>query len=371
MPGAGRVRQISIHSVSACAGGPVRPGMGAANHMSKRIVYCADGTWNNVDSDTNVYRISKACLTTPAQVVYYDDGVGADGNPLERLLGGALGDGLFKKIKDGYTKIAHTYDRDDEIFIFGFSRGAFTARSLAGMIAACGLPTGPLDPNDDSFVETVFQAYRDKANREALLATLKSKDLYDAKIKMIGVWDTVGALGLPAIVGGVDPLRYGFLDTTLHPDVLNACHALALDERRREFPATLWTGETAQGQTLEQVWFAGVHCDVGGGYPDTGLSDITFSWMMGKAEALGVEFDPNVWSQFRSIEAKHALGLIHESWNVGWLFPTRRQVPANSRLSNSVYIRCEYAGNYAPPNVQMSNGLPGPTYVQVKAVEEP
>jgi len=99
---------------------------------------------DSVQNDTNVYKLFKAILIASDQVAFYDDGVGSDGTPLEKLTGGAFGDGLFQKIKDGYTKIAHVYDGGDEIFIFGFSRGAYTARSLAGMIAICGLPTGIL-----------------------------------------------------------------------------------------------------------------------------------------------------------------------------------------------------------------------------------
>src|SRR5271170_1798319 len=148
--------------------------------MSKRIIFCADGTWDSAQNDTNVYTLFKAIPITADQIAFYDDGVGSDGTPLEKLAGGAFGDGLFQKIKDGYTKIAHVYDPGDDIFIFGFSRGAFTARSLAGMIAICGLPTAFFD---DNLVNTAFQAYRDKAQRDALLAGLNNYNLFDAKIK--------------------------------------------------------------------------------------------------------------------------------------------------------------------------------------------
>jgi alpha-ketoglutarate-dependent sulfate ester dioxygenase len=201
--------------------------------MSKRIVLCTDGTWDNTSSQTNVYRVFKALTVSAGQVGFYDDGVGADGLPIDRLAGGALGLGLFNKIKQGYTQIAHVYETADDIFLFGFSRGAYTARSIAGMIAICGLPTKNFD---DNLVETAFQAYRQKDQRATLLAELNKKyDMYDAKLTMVGVWETVGALGIPAIFGGVDLLHYGFLDTSLHADVLNAYHALAIDERRAEF----------------------------------------------------------------------------------------------------------------------------------------
>jgi uncharacterized protein (DUF2235 family) len=332
--------------------------------MSKRIAFCADGTWNTADSHTNVYRLYKAMLTQADQVAFYDDGVGADGNPIDRLLGGAVGEGLYKKIKDAYTKIAHTYEKDDELFIFGFSRGAFTARSLAGMIAGCGLPTAALDPNDNTFVETVFSAYRNPAHRQQILAPLAGKSLHDAKITMIGVWDTVGALGIPAIIGGIDPLRYGFLDTTLHPDVQNAYHALSIDERRREFPATLWTGNPANGQTIEQVWFSGVHCDVGGGYTETDLSDITLRWMMKKATAHGLVFDQTVFQALSQLDPKHATGKIHESWNLGWGIPNLRHVPNDATVGSSVYLRCQ-AGHYVPRSLQLVEGAPANGYTKV------
>lgn len=183
--------------------------------MAKRIVYCADGTWNRAESGTNVVKMFHATVVGPDQITYYDVGVGADGTPLDKLAGG---NGIFQKIKNGYTKIAHVYEAGDETFLFGFSRGAYTARSLAGMIAICGLPTANFD---DRLVETAFPA-----QRQALLASLSAYELFDAKISKIGVWDTVGSLGIPSLFGGIDPHLYGFLDTSLHPDVLHAYQAL-------------------------------------------------------------------------------------------------------------------------------------------------
>ena len=157
--------------------------------MSKRIAFCADGTWDNADKRTNVYKLYKALTVGADQMPFYDDGVGADGNAVWKLLGGAFGTGLWKKIKEGYTKIAHVYEAGDLLFLFGFSRGAYTARSLAGMIAACGLPTKNFT---DDLVETAFSAYRDKNNRQLLLQKLAGCDMYPAKITMVGVWDRLG-----------------------------------------------------------------------------------------------------------------------------------------------------------------------------------
>ena len=109
---------------------------------NKRIIFCADGTWDSSSNNSNVYRLYKALATSADQAPFYDDGVGSDGIPIGKIVSGLLGAGLFQKIRDGYTNIAHVYEEGDEIFLFGFSRGAYTARSLAGMIAICGLPTG-------------------------------------------------------------------------------------------------------------------------------------------------------------------------------------------------------------------------------------
>lgn len=338
--------------------------------MSKRIIFCADGTWDDPMQATNVYAMFKAIATSSGQVAYYDDGVGADGTPIQKLAGGAIGDGLFQKIMDGYTKIAHAYDQDDEIFIFGFSRGAYTARSMAGMIAICGLPIGDFS---DEFVNDAFQAYRNPGQRAAFNAKYNP---YDAKIKMVGVWDTVGALGIPAIFGGVDPVQYGFLDTNLHPDVLNAYQALAIDEKRQEFPPTLWTPPSppVAGQVLQQIWFSGVHCDIGGGYSDDdSLSDITFGWMLSQATALGLQVDPAVLAQYcgpnyPTLSATNALGTLHDSWSPLWLFPKARDIAQNATLGNSVVIRCQYDSDYTPGNLTLDDGVLADSYIIVQVV---
>ena len=335
--------------------------------MGRRIAFCADGTWDTVSNDTNVYRISKAIVPIPGeQYSFYDDGVGSNGTPVDKLIGAAFGLGLFQKIKDGYSTIASVYEAGDEVFVFGFSRGAYTARSLAGMIAACGLPTKNPDPN---LVENAFQAYRNKDQRAAILASLGNYGLVPAKITMVGVWDTVGSLGIPAMFGAVDPLLYGFLDTSLNPQILNAYHAVATDERRVEFPATLWTSAPIAGQTIEQVYFCGVHCDVGGGYADdagtgTALSDITFSWMMANAQSLGLVFDPGVLSEYPSpIDKTDALDTKHESWNPRWLFPKPRDIAPNATLANSITVRCQVDSTYRPGNLKLAaDGTPVPAY---------
>jgi uncharacterized protein (DUF2235 family) len=268
------------------------------------------------------------------QVTFYDDRVGADATGLDRILEGAFGQQILQKIQDGYTKIAHVYEAGDEIFLFGFSRGAYTARSLAGMIAVCGLPTGAF--NSDC-VTAAFNAYRSASNRAAILANSASCGLEPATVAMVGVWDTVGSLGIPAIIGGVDYKIYGFLDTPLHPCIKNAYQALALDEKRAQFPPTLWTSAPTAGQTIEQAWFAGCHGDVGGGTAlgggvdaGTGLCDIILVRMLSKAQALGLIINPAVLAQYNQFPAGVALDLIRETWSAAMVRPAfgrLRQVP--------------------------------------------
>jgi uncharacterized protein (DUF2235 family) len=341
--------------------------------MPKRIAFCFDGTWQAPLNGTNVYRLYKALTVTSDQVTYYDDGVGADATGLNRIIQGAFGQGLLQKIQDGYTKIAHVYEDGDEIYLFGFSRGAYTARCVAGMIANCGLPRGTFT---DDCVTKAFQAYRDPKNRATILAGLGPCNLGDASLRMVGVWDTVGALGIPAIFGQVDLTDYGFLDTGLHPDVKNAYHALAIDEHRPQFPATLWEGAPAVNQTIEQVWFSGCHGDVGGGTPpgtgvdgSTRLCDITFSWMLAKAQAVGLTFDPGVVAQFQNLAPEAALDKINDSYKPVDGPVHLRPIADDANVSNSVGIRVQYVPEYRPGNLKFGDDALADAYAQVNLVD--
>jgi uncharacterized protein (DUF2235 family) len=342
--------------------------------MSKRIVFCADGTWDKSTSRTNVYKLFKALATSADQVPIYDDGVGADGSRLVMLVGGAFGTGLWKKIREGYTQIAQVYEPGDDLYLFGFSRGAFTARALAGMIAICGLPSKSFT---DDTVNLAFDAYRDKVNRQAKLQKLAPWDMYPAEMKMVGVWDTVGALGIPAAIGLIDPIAYGFLDTTLNSRIKNGFHAMAMDERRAQFMPTLWTGTPAPDQHVEQIWFTGAHSDVGGGEPDDvngvkELSDIALSWMLSKAQGLGVVFDEAAFSQYTSpLDPHYALGKFHESWSVLWGVPVRRHVAKDAVIANSVVVRCQQDSDWRPSNLSFVNGAVAPGYGVVPVVGQP
>jgi Uncharacterized alpha/beta hydrolase domain (DUF2235) len=181
----------------------------------------------------------------------------------------------------------------------------------------------------------------------------------------------VGALGIPALFGGVEA-DYQFLSTSLHPDVLNAYHAVSIDERRPQFPATLWQlpNPPVPNQTLVQAYFSGVHCDVGGGYPETQLSDITFGWMASKAEALGALFDDTALAAYKAITAKNAIGTKHESWDAVWGIPRSRSIDAASNLGNSVSIRYGSDATYRPANLAVNGGALASTYSTLDVVIE-
>lgn len=336
--------------------------------MPKNIVFCADGTWDDPNTNSNVCQLYEALQKIDGvQVPMYDSGVGSTGLAIERLLGGAVGAGLFQKIKDGYSDIAAQYQPGDQIFIFGFSRGAYTARSLAGMIAICGLPKN--FQNDANCVDMAFNAYRNQANRTAMLASLNATYSMDntATIKLLGVWDTVGSLGIPAIFGDVDMLQYGFLSTTLHPNVLNAVQALAIDEQRQQFQPSLWASEPLPNQSITQVWFSGVHCDVGGGYaPDANgalTSNITLLWMANYAKIFGLQFNPGALSN--ALIAADSIASLHESRTGAYrIFPPHiRTIDPASILGSSVGVRVATpACSYAPVNLTITGGNVAASY---------
>jgi uncharacterized protein (DUF2235 family) len=344
--------------------------------MSKRIVFCADGTWQSPRSNTNVSQLFNGLTTSPDQVKFYEPGVGALNAGIDHVIAGAFGEGLLQSVKNGYTDFAHTYEKDNDLFLFGFSRGAYIARSVAGMIAVCGLPAGAFDQH---LVDQAFNAYRerDPIRRKAILDSLADYKLEDCCIRMVGVFDTVGSLGIPAIFGGVDQSEYAFLDTGLHPDVKNAFQCLAIDERRREFPATLWTSPPRPDQTLEQVWFAGGHGDIGGGTPTGGgvdetttLSNIPLAWMLSKAMALGLVFDAPTTALAQAPAARFALDLLHESWKPLYGLPNSRPIAPDSHIANSVQVRVTYALTYVPPNLTTQDGTLAPTYTRINVVDE-
>ena len=282
----------------------------------KRLVVCCDGTWNDADSIddlTNVSRLAWAIKPVDErgnvpQIVFYQSGVGSEGDIVDKIKGGGLGLGLARNVRDAYTFICNNYCDGDEIFLFGFSRGAYTARSVGGLIGYAGL----LGKRDLDRFMALWDGYRTGSKDKPNGFADRHKDV---EIKCIGVWDTVGSLGIPGILGRPFEKYYGFHNTELGAHVQHAFHGLALDEQRKDFQPALWKQKPegkAKGQKLKQVWFAGAHSDVGGGYPDHGLSDISLAWMASELEPmLGIDFDYLL--SRRDVSSKWALGLLHDS----------------------------------------------------------
>jgi uncharacterized protein (DUF2235 family) len=290
--------------------------------MAKNIIVCSDGTGNTAikGRGTNVFKTFEAIDLNshrykPAlapQVAIYDDGVGTEAFKPLKLLGGIFGMGLSRNVRQLYKELCRIYDPGDRIYLFGFSRGAFTVRTLVGLISACGI----LKTNEvrnsrelDQLVSGAYKNYRRRYRTKLLKALvgepdLKQLELFKAQrshghedVEMIGVWDTVDAVGLPfpAFAGFVNATIYQFKFPSfeLSPIVKRAFHALAVDDERHSFHPLLWK-ETelarARGQVIEQVWFAGAHSNVGGGYPKQGMSLVALDWMMKHAQDAGLRF---------------------------------------------------------------------------------
>lgn len=292
----------------------------------KRLVICCDGTWNRADQvrdgelcPTNVVKLAYSVAPRDdddiPQIVYYHHGVGT-GNVLDRATGGAFGEGLDENLFAAYRFLIGNFEYGDQIFLFGFSRGAYTARSLGGMIRKCGI----LRRSAFSAYAQAIEIYRDAAHpdEDAPSAFRQSHSVCEGEglpIQMIGVWDTVGSLGIP--LRGLRSLtrrRYQFHDTALSRSVRYACHALAIDEHRAPFEPTLWAlteKDRDREHAIEQVWFCGAHSDVGGGYPAAGLSDIALEWMLGRAAAAGLHLIPRSGMAFPM--RPRTCATVHES----------------------------------------------------------
>jgi uncharacterized protein (DUF2235 family) len=315
----------------------------------KRIVICADGTWNlrdQVEEDsgkrrpTNVTKVARAIRPRDDrgvdQVVFYHDGIGTRG-PLDRLTGGAFGRGMEDNVRNLYRAIAYNYLPGDELFFFGFSRGAFAVRTLAGFMNRVGL----LEKDDDYFVPEIYGCYESnqgpgtEAWEKAFRRVKHASACPD--IKFIGVWDTVGALGAPGVVGKLASWlrgnKYAYHDVGLHATIQNAYHALAIDERRKPFKPALWERPEHWTGNLEQAWFPGVHSDVGGGYYPDGLANEALHWLVGKAEALDLAFDERYLAPFRPcFNSKR-----HESMSLKYrLFGSYRR-PIGARVSEVLH----------------------------------
>jgi len=350
----------------------------------KRLAIFCDGTWNSADqaangvpSPTNVVKLALRVAKRDrdmAQVVYYDQGVGT-GNSLDKLTGGAFGEGLNDNLHAAYRFLMLNYEMGDQIYLFGFSRGAYTVRSLAGMVRKCGI----LHRRASDRYHEATAIYCDPHHPDADIPKNFRRAHSIAgdgsiPIRMIGVWDTVGALGIP--VRGLRWLTadtYRFHDVELSGSVERAYQALAIDERRAPFEAARWTYKPKNGQVVEQVWFCGVHSDIGGGYPRERqpglLSDFTLTWMRDKAIAGGLAIDPEADAAFPP-QADHR-GRLHNSKTglyrltpgidrvIGLAAEEKAQPDEKSTLADpsqhlheSVYKRWDDDPEYRPKNLR-------------------
>lgn len=296
----------------------------------RRLIVCADGTWNRpdekddgTDAPTNVVKLARAIRPVDpngvTQITYYHPGVGTH-NESDKVFGGAFGSGLDANIANCYRFLTHNYAPGDELYFFGFSRGAYTVRSLAGLIRNSGLIKSRHGDQEDE----AFGMYRSRDPHShpnsAEAVAFRGAYAYDpVPITCIGVWDTVGALGLPIeFFEHFTRDRYQFHDVTLSSRVRNAFHALAIDERRKPFVPTLWEQPLSdRGKNwLEQAWFPGVHGNVGGGYADSSLSDVTFRWMISRvSRRCGVYFDDEV---LETISRPSPLGRLYDSLSLAY-----------------------------------------------------
>jgi uncharacterized protein (DUF2235 family) len=348
--------------------------------MSKRLVVCCDGTWNTPEeraegarAPTNVSKIARAVTAHDGdgteQLVHYEPGVGT--RRFERYAGGAFGYGLSRNVRDCYRFLVKHYEPGDELYFFGFSRGAYTARSVVGFVHNCGI----LRPEHRDRVDEAYRLYRSRGDRHkpGAIDSRAFRRAYayedETPIDFVGVWDTVGALGIP--IGGLRPSlvgRYwGFHDTELSRSVGAAYQALAIDEQRGPFTPTLWTRPPgAAGQVVEQVWFAGVHRDVGGGYREPELSEIPLLWMVGHAAARGLAFAPDHFrvaaepppardrSQGKRLDPD-PLGPIHDSRTLWYRLlrshPRELGDSDGQSAASSAVLRLQALAGYSPPSL--------------------
>lgn len=379
--------------------------MSYADSIGKNIVICCDGTGNVIGPDhTNVVKLVRSIKKDlGGQCVFYDPGVGTSGsqNALTRIsktitkvMGLAIGSGIHQNIKEAYQYLMNHYEEGDKVFLFGFSRGAYTVCALAGVLNRCGL----LEKGNDNLVDLALSMYQNswKSEEEAVSTKLfKATFGSTCKPHFLGIWDTVASVGW---LSNSNP----FPSASRNPDVAHVRHAISIDERRIKFPVELWqTPAGAEDQDVKEVWFAGVHSDVGGGYTEeeSGLSKIALEWMLHEAQQLGLKIDEHkcletlgVKEQIekenmsRSIEHDSFLalpeeynetvqppdpkGILHNSLNGFWVLLDRliasvtskkygdyRPIPDNAKIHVSALMRWKEFNTekakvkYAPENL--------------------
>ena len=306
-----------------------------------KIVILSDGTGNGAakKEKTNVWRLYRALdQLSSGQLAYYDDGVGSRDGIFSKVLGGAFGFGLKHNVLEMYKFLCRVYNHEtsnedsDQIYLFGFSRGAFTIRVLADFVIEEGLINchGYNEKQLDQQARQNYSNYRRKYKGGLLYGLYnllfdrnpKPKCHSNPNIKFVGVWDTVDAYALPidelAILWHkwIYPIRFTNFEPSKHVD--RACHAISIDDERHTFHPVLWDESGENGEKVTQVWFAGVHANVGGGYPNDSLSYIPLIWMMTEASKNGLRFIGSVVDEFQSQADAH--GPAHNSRSGGGAF---------------------------------------------------
>ncbi len=332
----------------------------------KNIVICADGTWNRPEEEqedvpTNVLRLARAIRPFTAdgvaQHVFYDWGIGSY---YARVRGGITGLGIHKNIMDSYRYIVQNYTPGSRIYLFGFSRGAYTVRSVCGLINNCGILKRP----DARLIQKAFRHYKRKgeAYRPAGEASLKFRKQHShpsREVHFVGAWDTVGALGVPFSVLGLFNSDDEFYDTKLGDNVRVARHAMAIDERREDFEPTLWPPRN--GLDLRQVWFAGSHGDVGGGYAagrnEPLASDVPLKWMLDESAGAGLGIEAHLPGSIRLSSTAQ----LHNSRRLVYRVKRPYERPLDppgiaTEIHASVLSRRRKDGRYRPANLERRLG---------------
>lgn len=340
--------------------------------MKKRIVICADGTWSRPEIDihkdkpTNTLKIARAIKPygddQHPQQVFYDWGVGSYTDP---ILGGAIGQGMHKNIMDNYRYIVQNYSPGDELFLFGFSRGAYTVRSLSGLINNCGIIKRPYAQR----IQQAFDHYKNitspfSPQGEESIRFREQFSHASREIQFIGVWDTIGSMGIPMSFLGLFDDSDEFYNTKIGGNVVYARHALAIDEHRSDYKPTIW--KPLGSTNLKQVWFAGSHSDIGGTYVadcDTDLlSDISLTWMIKQAQHAGLTIEQHLSDNARP----HPLAPIHDSRRRFYRMKKKYHRPivndeAHTLIHKTVKERWDQDPQYRPHNLKQyidENGWP-------------
>ena len=270
------------------------------------IVVCADGTWNRPEEDlatdypTNVLKLARGVSPDAdgeRQHVFYDWGLGSYHDSTSA---GMTGRGIHKNILDGYRYIVHNYAPEDRIYLFGYSRGAYTVRALCGLINNCGIVKRENAPHIAEAWRLYKSAEAENHPNGPAAVEFRADHSHPARhVHFVGVWDTVGALGIPFSMMGLFESDDEFYDNRMGGNVVAARHALAIDERREDFAPTLW--QPRAGVDLKQIWFAGSHGDIGGGNPPdangAAIADVALGWMLDEAERAGLRFEQHVRSE--------------------------------------------------------------------------